>query len=110
MKKRIYIAGPMRGIPHFNFPAFDSAKYTLEKAGWDVISPADMDRKRGFEGVGMTGFEEIPDIEMEEIIKSDIQAIFDSDAIFMLTGWENSTGATAEHALAIWLKKEIIHQ
>ena len=41
MKKTIYIAGPMSGIPYFNFPAFDTAKAFLILQGWDVVSPAD---------------------------------------------------------------------
>ena len=42
--KKLYVAGPMRGIDLFNFPAFDLAKAEMTRAGWHVISPADMDR------------------------------------------------------------------
>lgn len=49
--RRAYIAGPMRGYDRFNFPAFDAAKDRLIEMGWDVVSPADLDR-----AVGITGY------------------------------------------------------
>ena len=47
MSKReptIYIAGPMRGVEEYNYPAFDRQAAALEKQGWQVINPAEMDR------------------------------------------------------------------
>ena len=46
-KPTIYIAGPMRGIEDFNFPAFDRQEELLEKQGWRVINPAELDRQNG---------------------------------------------------------------
>ena len=45
---RIYVAGPMRGFPLYNFPAFDAAAAELRRHGHTVISPADHDREMGF--------------------------------------------------------------
>ena len=42
-KPTIYIAGPMRGIEDFNFPAFDRQEELLKKQGWVVINPAELD-------------------------------------------------------------------
>lgn len=51
-KRRIYISGPMRGRQFYNFPAFDAAKQALERIGYEVVSPADMDRElRHFDGL-----------------------------------------------------------
>jgi hypothetical protein len=36
--------------------------------------------------------------------------LIDSDAIYMLRGWEQSKGARAEHAVAVWIGLEIIYQ
>jgi hypothetical protein len=30
-KPRVYIAGPMRGLPFYNFPAFDKATMSLSE-------------------------------------------------------------------------------
>jgi nucleoside 2-deoxyribosyltransferase len=110
MKNKIYIAGPMSRIREFNFPAFDEAKTELEKAGWEVISPADLDRAFGMDGAGKTGYEKIDPETFERIVDQDIEAVRKADALFMLRGWEKSKGATAEHALARWVGKKILYQ
>jgi hypothetical protein len=114
--KTIYIAGPMRGKPYFNFHAFDEAKSKLEQDGWNVISPADIDREAGFDALDMpedsdwNDVDSLPNFSLEESFDRDIAAIRESDAIYMLKGWEASTGARAEHGCALWLRKEIIFQ
>ena len=42
-----YVAGPMRSLPFFNFPTFDEVRDQLVKSGYNVISPADIDRAAG---------------------------------------------------------------
>lgn len=49
MAETVYIAGPMRGIPLFNFPAFDRAADVLRSHCHYPINPADLDRKIGFD-------------------------------------------------------------
>lgn len=45
---RIYLAGPMRGYPDFNFPAFIAAAAWLRAAGHEVFNPAERDLDNGF--------------------------------------------------------------
>lgn len=45
---RIYLSGPMRGIPDLNYPAFDAAAERISSLGHEVINPAQMDRDEGF--------------------------------------------------------------
>ena len=41
---KIFISGPMRGIPYYNFPAFDAARAAFEAVGFDARDlPADTD-------------------------------------------------------------------
>ena len=108
MKKTIYIAGPMQNCPLFNFPAFDAARDKLIAEGWNVISPADLDRAIGFHETFPAS--QINTAFLDEALKRDVDAILKSDAIYMLRGWKNSTGATAEYWLAKWRHIEIIEQ
>lgn len=98
MKKVAYIAGPMSDKPLFNFPAFDACRDELKRWGWEVISPADLDRAVGFDpatSIVSKGF-------LDEAMERDIEAILRVDAMVMLPGWMDSTGAKAEYALAKW--------
>lgn len=111
MKKLVYIAGPMRGCVHYNFESFDFTADQIRRQGYNVISPADMDRAAGFDGLACpndTDWTKIPDdFDMQAACKRDAQAVMDCDMVYLLTGWETSKGAQAEVSLAIWLGKDI---
>ena len=136
---KIYIAGPMRGKEWFNFPDFDWAKECLMRAGWEVISPADLDREIGFDVKSLppdTDWNDITKIgfdlraaaqrDVAAICKCDaifmasnrkkygkllsVAAICKCDAIFMLHGWSESRGAKAEKAIAEWLGLMVFYQ
>lgn len=102
-KSRIYLAGPMRGVPDFNFPAFDEATRVLRKDGWDVFSPADHDRKNGFDPKGLTGHEDLAGLgfDLRKALSADLEFITTkADAVAVLGGWQYSSGARAEVATA----------
>lgn len=111
---RVYIAGPMRGIYLFNFPAFDAAKHRLVMQGYSVVSPADIDRANGFDPLKDLSddwdWNIIPEYAgtREDIIKRDIDELLTCNAIFLLPGWENSTGARAEMSLARWAGMQVM--
>ena len=100
---RIYIAGPMRGLPEFNFPAFDAAEAILARYGHEPINPAQHDRDGGFDAKGMTGKEDLTarqDFDIREALRWDLEQVSHVDAVAVLPGWEDSSGARAEVALA----------
>jgi len=104
--KRIYIAGPMRGYENYNFEIFDVAKAGLEADGWTVVSPADLDREKGFDPASLPEDHDWsaipPGFDFEDCRKRDIAAIEACTHMFMLPGWANSVGARAERAYAEW--------
>ena len=113
-KKRYYVAGPMRGIPEFNFPAFDRAAESLRLFGHEVFSPAERDRAVGFDTTEMDGQEQTIDefdkigFDLREALACDCDFICkQATHIFMLPGWSQSAGATAERSLAIALGLEV---
>ena len=111
---RIYIAGPMRGIPYYNFPAFDAMQALLEKDGVLCVNPANLDREIGFEAMELppdTDWTAIPDgFDFAACVDRDVREVRRCDAIMMLDGWEKSSGARAEKALAEWEGKAVMYQ
>lgn len=91
--RTIYIAGPMRGYPEHNFPAFNRAAERFRALGWDVRNPVDI-------GAAIHGNGN-PNIPGGEYLRADVREICDCSAIALLAGWEASTGARAEVALGI---------
>tara|TARA_Y100000401_G_scaffold116613_1_gene122824 strand:+ start:99 stop:461 length:363 start_codon:yes stop_codon:yes gene_type:complete len=105
-KVKIYIAGPMRGYENLNHEAFDLAERSLSKSViFDPVNPAKMDRAFGLDSsVDMTKE------ELKDALKRDVDVIFESDAMYMLRGWERSEGAKMEHSLAVALGMSIHYE
>jgi len=93
MTSRVYLAGPMTGLPAFNFPAFDYAAAQWRDAGYDVVNPAEEQRKR----------RESTDLPWAHYLRHDLRHLLDCDAIALLPGWRQSKGATLEHHVAVAL-------
>ncbi|AFJ47302.1 DUF4406 domain-containing protein [Shimwellia blattae] len=91
---RVYIAGPMSGIPGFNRSEFHSAATLLSGDGHVVLNPAIL-----------------PDgLEQREYMDICCAMIRCADGVYMLDGWENSAGARAENALAEKLGMVVMYQ
>lgn len=80
--RRIYISGPMTGLPELNFPAFFEAARELRAVGYVVINPAEVN----------------PDLmaRREDCLRADIRALTHCDGLALLDGWERSAGARRE--------------
>ena len=102
---RVYLAGPMTGLPEFNFPAFDSAAESLEAMGHVVFNPAQMDRDLGFDPSQPSVSKEF----LRDAMRRDLSAICGADAIAMLPGWEKSGGARIEWMLAVHLGLKVVY-
>lgn len=106
---RIYLAGPMSGVPFFNFPAFHRAAAELRAQGHFVFNPAESDLesvKHNAEGdeSKSEGF------CRRKALGADLAWICaEAEAIALLPGWEKSTGATAEHATAVALNLPVFN-
>jgi hypothetical protein len=93
----------MTGYPGFNYPAFDDARDALLAEGWEVISPADLDRVNlGIDFSTMTGTEDLSEFRTE-FARQDVDALLKVHAVFLLDGWEASTGARNEATIASML-------
>jgi hypothetical protein len=85
--KRVYISGPMTGMPGHNFPAFHAAARRLRAIGWRVVNPAE-------------NFGGRTDLPRELYMRADVMLLAMCDAIALLPGWQNSRGARVEYLLA----------
>lgn len=102
-----YIAGPMRGLPQFNFPAFMEAERILVAQGWEVRNPATHDIDMGFDPRTKKGTnEELDEFDLLTAAAWDLeQIVTECDAVVLLPGWKQSRGAKAEYAVAKWTNK-----
>ena len=116
-RMRIYVAGPMRGIPEFNFPAFNAATAILRGQGHEVFNLAERDNERHGKDISkgnLTGCEEAAAREhgfsLREALADDTAWICrQADTIALLPGWERSKGAKAELALSEALGHRVMY-
>lgn len=83
--KRIYLSGPMSGLPGLNFPTFHSMTASLRASGHTVTNPAEINPDGG---------------TWTDCMRRDIAALMDCDTVATLPGWENSKGAKLEVMIA----------
>lgn len=96
----VYIAGPMTGIPQFNYPAFAYAATVLRAQGRKVVSPHEIDN-----GVVPTSYDAARPYEW--YLRHALKALLECDEIVMLAGWEQSVGARLERQVAEALKMPV---
>ena len=119
MKKRIYISGKMgeRSLSEATREKFAQAEARLKAEGLDPINPATSEYQDFMQGVLAEAFEDWDDSGIEgewneyaEMLMHDLRIISLCDALYMLADWKQSPGATAEHAYAKALGKEIRYE
>lgn len=95
MKKKIYLAGPMTGLPECNYPAFNAAAAQLRELGHTVLNPAEnlvpvCGTWQGYMGMALA-------------------QLVQCECIVLLPGWADSRGALIERKLAQVLKMDVVH-
>ena len=86
---KVYISGPMTGIPDYNRDAFLEAEAIFRTRGWDVLNPWHLGEVSGWGHY--------------DYMKRDISAMSGCDGIYMLPGWLRSRGAKAEWFVAMFI-------
>lgn len=116
MTLKVYLAGPMRGLPEFNFPAFHAAAAILREKGYEVFSPAEKDIEKYGNGlVNPTGSEDEAasnvGFSLRQALGMDLQWVCaHGDAIALLKGWERSSGALSEFFTARALGQSMLFE
>lgn len=129
---RIYLAGPMSGLPQFNFPAFYAAAEALRAVGYDVVSPAELDDAED-KGAALASPDGDPSKSKKtwgDFLARDVKLLADGvevlpqtsegandnvpvpthrdpiDGIVFLPGWQQSKGAKLEAFVGVLAGKE----
>jgi hypothetical protein len=91
---RVYLSGPMTGLPDCNFPAFHAAAAAWRSMGWDVANPAE----------SFGGDATLPYLTY---CRHDVKLLKTCDLIAVLPGWDAPTarGSLWEVAIAAELLK-----
>jgi hypothetical protein len=102
--KKVYISGPMSGLPENNYPAFDARADELRRQGYRVVNPASIGRALAHrhEDLGLE-----PPTWMDHIIE-DLRFLAVCDAITLLPRWAGSRGAVIESFFATHTGKVVI--
>jgi uncharacterized protein DUF4406/uncharacterized protein DUF6378 len=91
----VYLSGPMRNLPEYNYPQFDERARDLRKLGYEVINPAE-----NFGGDTTRTFEEYMHTDLSQVLRADIVAV--------LPGWSDSEGARLEVQVAVATGKRVV--
>ncbi|HHQ5930740.1 TPA: DUF4406 domain-containing protein [Enterobacter hormaechei subsp. hoffmannii] len=93
-KPVVFIAGPMTGYHNFNRDEFNAEARILEERSFTVLNPAIL-----------------PDgLQHEQYLQITLSMLEQADAVFLLNGWEKSTGATREFDRACELGLLFLYQ
>jgi hypothetical protein len=93
--KKIYISGPMTGLPDLNFPAFHAEAARLRALGYEVVNPAELN----------------PDPAnktYQACLRDDLRAMLDCDTVALLPGYKKSEGAIIEMNVAQNIELQIL--
>lgn len=94
---RIYISGPITKDPDYKIK-FARARETLQTDGQTVIDPSELDLV-------------LPaDAGHEEYMRVCLKLLDMADAVYMLSGWSDSHGASIEYGYALAQDKTMLFQ
>ena len=93
---RLLLCGPMRNHLFYNAPAFADAARLLRAAGYEVVSPVEMDRAAGFDHYRDT----VTPAQVAAFQSLFLGAMDNCDGLALIAGWEKSQGVAVEVAKA----------
>ena len=97
---KVYLAGPMTGLPQNNFPAFDAAAKALRDQGHEVVSPAELDDPVDRD----LALKDLPATKTwGDFLARDVKLIADAgiEGIVLLDKWYKSRGARLEATVGL---------
>jgi hypothetical protein len=93
--QKMYLSGPMTGVPEWNHPLFHRVAAEFRLGGFEVCSPAEF-------------FDGDTTLERKVYMREAVKYLLDADTVVLLPGWENSEGARLEAKIATQLDLIIV--
>ena len=90
---RVYVSGPMSGLPDHNYPAFIAAAKRIRTLGHEPVSPHTIGQHDGW--------------TWDDYMEAAVKLQRGCDVIFLLPGWRQSRGATVEYYVALALGQHV---
>lgn len=90
---RIYVAGPVTGLPNENRPAFTAAELQLRGLAFAVVNPLTLPHRH--------------DKTWASYMRECIPAMLTCESVALLPGWQLSRGAIAERDIALMLGMDV---
>ena len=107
---RLYLSGPITGLPDYNKPAFAEATAKLEAHGHIVLNPHTVCVDLSAHSCQLPCTPSELELPWADYLRADLVAMLTKcDALAMLPGWENSRGASLEAYIAKQLGWEVDH-
>ena len=116
----------MRGIPMFNFQAFeDVSRWLTNVVGWEVVSPHDLSIADGrvefasrYEWRDGYGYREFKNVELssryhlvdalkDAALRNDLRSMLRCEGVVLLDGWQEDDSAIRETAIAKWVGMDV---
>jgi hypothetical protein len=97
--KSFYLAGPMSGLPQFNFPAFYAGATDLRGRGYEIVSPAELDdeQTKADAMASANGNPQDAKRTWADFLARDVKIVADQvQGIVFLPDWHKSRGARLE--------------
>lgn len=92
MKKTVYIAGPITGVPNY-WEAFERADEMVTSMGYTALTPSRLPHE----------------ISNAQAMRICLSMIDSTDAVLFLPGWDNSEGAQLEYLYCKYVRKPYVH-
>lgn len=111
---KLYLAGPMSGIPKFNVPAFDAAAAALRAQGHEVISPTEEDSPEvraaslASQNGAISDYSHLGET-WGRLVGRCVTTVADTvEGVVLLPGWIHSRGARLEAFVAVQCRKTLL--
>lgn len=93
---KLYVAGPMSGLPRFNYPVFDLVTNALRSRGYEVVSPAETELDH-------------ETATYDDFMREGLSNMLKCDGVAVIEGHLQSKGAMYECKIARDTKMPILH-